>query len=543
MRKILERYPAVVVSCLFCAMLSILFLLARRLTGGSFVFPLDDSYIHLAVARSLALHHVWGIDGKTFASASSSPGWTVLLSLSDLLFGEHVLNGLVLNALFGIAVLFAVDYGVRSFVPSASAGLRYFVLVIVLLGTPLPSLTILGMEHVAQTLSILLLVILTVQILTLDPELAVPRWMTVSLLLTAVLAGAIRYEAVFAIAPVCLALLLRRRTVLALLTACCSAVTPVLFGLYSYQKSGLWLPFSVIVKAAHPSAGPLEFVVQSMQRTRHEGFLPVLILLASLWIVRRRQLSFLWPSQLLLFFSFWIILLHLIFAPTGWLMRYEGYLYAVAIFSLLICSAEILRWKGFVEGHRPSWLLMVPIGLLTLIVGHTVAVRAINGVVLPLQMSTDRYFEHIQVARFVASAYDHDTVTVNDIGALAYFTDAHLLDLIGLGSVEPAKAIHNKQPLTAADVDQWAASEHSPIAILQTGWPTVLKMLPPNWIKVAEWTVPRNIQFYDRQVSFFATNPDAVKRICESLQRFPPPPQDKVVISPACNALAGDDGK
>ena len=41
-------------------------------TGGAFLYPLDDPFIHMQVARNLSLHGVWGINPQEFGSASSS---------------------------------------------------------------------------------------------------------------------------------------------------------------------------------------------------------------------------------------------------------------------------------------------------------------------------------------------------------------------------------------------------------------------------------------------------------------------------------------
>src|SRR6185312_12642286 len=94
MRDILRRPPALFVSLLFSLLILILCLIVIR-QNGIFVYPLDDSYIHLSLARTLAFHHVWGIEPTAFASASSSPGWTLLLAAVDVLIGPHLLNGIV----------------------------------------------------------------------------------------------------------------------------------------------------------------------------------------------------------------------------------------------------------------------------------------------------------------------------------------------------------------------------------------------------------------------------------------------------------------
>ena len=50
-----------------------------RATGGVFMYPLDDPFIHMQVAKNLAFHQTWGIFPGEFASASSSLLYTLLL--------------------------------------------------------------------------------------------------------------------------------------------------------------------------------------------------------------------------------------------------------------------------------------------------------------------------------------------------------------------------------------------------------------------------------------------------------------------------------
>ena len=44
-----------------------------RHTNGTFMYPLDDTFIHMALAKNLAFYGNWGMNRYAFASASSSP--------------------------------------------------------------------------------------------------------------------------------------------------------------------------------------------------------------------------------------------------------------------------------------------------------------------------------------------------------------------------------------------------------------------------------------------------------------------------------------
>src|SRR4029453_12096 len=65
---------------LYLALTALLLWIGIRQTGHAFVYAQDDPYIHLSLARTLADHGVWGLRADQFASASSSPLWTLLLA-------------------------------------------------------------------------------------------------------------------------------------------------------------------------------------------------------------------------------------------------------------------------------------------------------------------------------------------------------------------------------------------------------------------------------------------------------------------------------
>ncbi len=531
MKLSLRRNPPAVASIVFLVLLAGMVLAATHLAHGLFVYPLDDSYIHLALARTLAVHHVWGIGPTEFASASSSPGWTVLLALLDLLVGPHLLNALFLNVLFAIPLIFSVDATLRQLRPDASLGYRTTAQILILLCTSVPNLAYVGMEHVAQTLSILLLVTFGVRILALAPTSPIPRGLTISLLLSSLFAGAIRYEAVFAIVPIFLLLLLRRRISLAIFSAAAAAAGPLSFGLYSHRISGLWLPFSVLMKASLNAVPTHNPILRYQMLSSGGGFRQILLAPALLWLLRLRRWGFWTASQMLLFVTSILIFFHLGLAPTRWLLRYESYFFLLSMVSLAVAAprlgspAEIgPRLRTLAPAQKLTSALLA---LTLLVLAPFLFWRAISGIFRGPLCSVDRFNEHVQIARFLHSFYDHDSVVVNDIGAVSYYSDSHLLDPIGLGSGLPVlieQRLH--RPLNAAELSRWTVAEHAPVAIIQTDWPVIRTRVPPTWIPVQTWVLSRNIVFGTFHITLFAPDPSDIPRLCESANRFDLTPAD-----------------
>ena len=537
MHSSVKRYGPPLVSILVCwVYVGVLYRGVVTQLHGFFVYPLDDTYIHLALARNLALHQTWGIRPFQFASASSSPGWTLLLAAVDILVGPHLLTPLLLNVVFAAGVVLAVDYGLRMLVPEVSDGLRVVGLLTIVLLTPLPNLVLLGMEHVAQIFTIVLLVVAGCDILAMSPEIPVSRSKQVLLVTAAFLAGCIRYEAVFAIVPLCGLLLWRRRVALAILVAALAATMPLGFGLYSHHASGFWLPFSVVAKQALPHN-------RGLARIAHLPFKWVIAMMVPLWLLNIRTLYFWHRVRLFTSFAFVIILLHLLFAPVGaGMMRYESYLIALCLLTLEVTVYQIHYGESWGRWFSsPSWadrgLVFILVASFVVFTGQSVRRSWILGTIGVQRACVDRYNSHIQMARFVASYYPDDTIAANDIGAIAYYTHASLLDIVGLGSVEPVSAITSGHPMSAHDVAIWSSSRHAAIAIVQ-GSGIFADKVPPVWIHVWTWLIPRNVAYGDRTIDFYAVDATDIPRLCRALRAFPLAPQDhEIPVKNVCPAM------
>lgn len=500
-----------------------------RATHGMFVYPLDDTYIHLTVAKMLALHGVWGINPTTFASASSAPGWTLLLMTVDRVAGVHLLTPLFLNGVFALALSWIVCETVRTSVPRAPAWSGFLVAAAVVVLCPVTAMWVMGMEHVVQTLAVLLLLWLGAVAISRDAS-----QHGAGVCVAAALATSIRYEGVFAVGAVVLLLLLRKRLLAAAAVAVSGALPVLLFGLYFHAESGYFLPYSVIVKASYglPGFVPVLTALGGVSPV-FGALLPLLLFLLAARVAMYRQ----WQQDITYGALVSLVTLaHLLLARNGWLQRYEAYVISALVTGIGVLIASFVWSPASDKSHEkrsgvvPPRVLWGVTALLILLSANPMMRRFWSGQILTPLAAVDRLDEHIQMVNFVARYYDTSTIVLDDIGAVSYFTHAHLLDLVGLGSVEPVRAAHARQRFTPQDMQQWAAREQASIAILQPNKETS-SHIPPSWILVQTWKQPHNVVFHDFLTSFYAVRPQEVARLCASLSEFKLIPADAIVYN------------
>jgi hypothetical protein len=131
--------------------------------------------------------------------------------------------------------------------------------------------------------------------------------------------------------------------------------------------------------------------------------------------------------------------------------------------------------------------------------------------------TTNIYHQQVQMARFVRQFYNQSTVVLNDIGAVSYFTDAHVVDLAGLATREVAQARLNGTfgPQIISDL-----TRHADAVMIYTAW--FPEELPAAWQIVGEWTIPENLICGDDTVTFLAPRANLVAALRANLRAFAP---------------------
>ena len=206
---------------------------------GRLVYPLDDAYIHMAMAKNLARHGVWGCTPFHFSSSSSSLLWTLALGATYAVTGVREVTPFALNVLAATLMLVVADrYLVRLALPAL---LRAITIVGLVIAVQLPAMVLMGMEHVLHLLLTLAFAIAATDLLTRDTGPPTGRGTLWLCALAALLAGS-RFEGFFLVGAVCLACLVRGRAILGATIGAAALAPVVLFGAISIANGSLFLP-------------------------------------------------------------------------------------------------------------------------------------------------------------------------------------------------------------------------------------------------------------------------------------------------------------
>lgn len=518
--------------------------------AGRLIYALDDAYIHMAVAKNLAAHGVFGVTQHSFSASSSSPLWTLILSLFFLLFGARESLPFILNAMAATGILILAFFILE---PRLSSRMWLAaILVFLAMAAPLPGMVMVGMEHTLHTLLALAFVALAVRVLSEPPTQTRPAAHTVSaapaaqimLPLLAALAVAARFESLFLVVPVGALLLLRRRPGLAAASVGSAFLPILILGVVQKAYGWFFLPASILVKSRDVIHSP------TLSETLSRGAVtlfgrPLLLFLATASVlvlgrhlIAARRDGFenaIWRNPTAIWFAVLLpgLLLHALMAKTGFLFRYQVYLIVCGLVGIAGAMDSLVDSATASPASSPSPASPVsspsptsPAFSAFVVVGLTVATVAAFAAGQPLPQRTQRalkatgniYRQQYQMGLFLKRFYPGKAVVANDIGAIDYLADIKLLDLAGLGSKAPLQARLDRRVSTDS-VSRFTRRGGADIAIVYDKWAPP-GGFPRDWVAVRRWRIPGNVVCASDTVTFYSLKSWETERLDRRLGKF-----------------------
>jgi hypothetical protein len=507
------RRPVIAALTLFAALFAITTVFLLRATGGHFTYALDDPYIHMAIAKNFALHGVWGVNADSFSSASSSPMWTGLLGAIFVVAGVHDGIPLVLNIAF--AVLCIVALGLILEREDLDDFETFIVIGSVILFAPLVPLVWVGMEHTLQVL----LTLATAWVCSDLVRQPSARRVALLCLLVALLV-ATRYEGLFVVAGCIVVLVLFNRRAAAVVLTGAGALPVVCVGLWNVSHGWFFLPASIMMKqtvlprsqGTSLLASLLSSVAHAYPPTAFIGVLAAAVLLAGHDAYVSRSLR----KQPLLTIFITAGLLHLLLARFGFLFRYEAYLMALGAMAIGIAVFRESPFAGLRLGGLARADLVTVAMVIAVMAAHE---RTISSYGVLINTGGHIYRQQRQMAAFIGRYYDSESVALNDIGAVSYYTNARIYDLAGLGSLEAATA-RRRGPFAADAINAWLDREHVAVAVVYDFWYQGGQEFYKDWQRVGTWVTDDQDEPGEGSVTFYARDVDAARRLRTNLQDF-----------------------
>jgi hypothetical protein len=516
--------------------------LVLQMTHGTLAYPLDDTFIHMTVARNLELNHVWGIT-DSFESASSSPLYTVLLAGVFKVFGVRIIIPLLVNVVVGVVLLWAAQrWLIREEVGPVG---QLIILWLLIFLTPLPLLVISGMEHTLQLLFTFLFIFSFAAAVahhgpqspqSPDPQHHVPQapdHASSPLPWPVYLYGALmittRYECLIILGLVCLVLLFRRQWRTAFSLGTVSVLPIVVFGLFAMSKGSFFLPNSVVLKSALPHSlhGLLHFAKEDIWSRMFFSLPPALHdynILAAQRLLLLLPLSYLYflpvmrarmDYRYILIVLMGAALAHIAFAFPANFPRYEDYLIGC---SVMILGVVVARY-GLAAIPDARWVA-AGLGVVLL---FPFLIRSEKSFQNSKWYCVNIFEQQYQMAQFVHRYYDSTGIAFNDIGAISFYSVGPKLDLFGLASLDVARR-RRANRFTAGWADSLGRQQQIKLAIVYDTWQD--SALLHRWNKIASWQNHHNVVLGSDSVSFYtldAADTTALRKNLEAYQPSLPP--------------------
>lgn len=505
-----------ILSLLFFAAVCIgYFLISLSKTDGHYIYLIDDAYIHLAMAKNLALYDVWGVTKYKFSSTSSSPLFTYVLSALIKVSGNNDLLSLWVNIFFGVGTVYFLNRyfsGVfnmaKNIVLSVLFTLFFSVLHVQVLS---------GMEHVFHVF------LFVVNILCLSNLKS--RYSVFGFYLTLLLMGLVRFESMFYFVILAFLFLLIKKWKDAFGILLIGFIPIVVFCYFNYQHDGYLFPNSVIVKGTKftfdshfPHQLKTVFLDNFLLNISFYkiGFFPIMMCL--IFIIRdfrTKNFQLIIKDHFLLIVISLLMVCHSMFADLKGMFRYEAYI--LTGFSM----ALIPKLKGLFEHFRTYIKKELIISGLVLANIFLLVYKFSFAHKMLIDGGKNIYEQQIQSARFLHSYYNESKIVANDIGAITYFTNIHLLDMAGLGSKETIVFNENKRQADKqfqGFLTQYTITNDYDIAIIYEAW--LQNHIPENWKKVAELKINNPITVARDKVSIYSINKNNLDKLKQHVRNF-----------------------
>jgi hypothetical protein len=494
---------------------------------GHLVYALDDAAIHMSMVKNLVDHGTWGVVPHEYVSASSSPGWELLLvGPASLMPRSLNVLPLLYNVASAIGIVWLLARDQRFLCPHGRNWLSSILLVeLVVVAMLLPTMALVGMEHTTQALLTLLALVLFQRIATGTAG----RHGDAALVGALFVAGMFRLEAVLVAAGVAAGLLLlaiprvavaggavplrlRRAATLGLAGIAAAAIPFLIYGLVNKAFNLPFLPTSIESKSLREineeRIGIFRTPAGALDALRTDTLLLVVVLAIAVYLVLALRRGTGKNAPLALAFVV-VVALHCFISDTGQMDRYQTYLLVAGVYVGLLILDDVVPTDA-----RPAVMVVL-----------IVAIPALGAVKFGLVWDTptatsNTYLQRYQVGLFLEEYYDGEAVATGELGYVTYFHDGPVVDVLGIGDPEVLGEFEKFGPTLPPESLERIARERDVRAV--AAYPaTLVFSTPASWEFGGRWILDeKNVSAFDKSVDFLSIDETNLNELIRDLDEF-----------------------
>jgi len=490
--------------------------------GNVFVYPLDDVYIHLAIAKNFVQSGFWGTNVGHFDSASSSILYTLILSFLIKIFGDNVYYPMLVNIVAGYSTVYCIYRYFVDFYSLREVKFGMMISIFCLLFT----MVFFGME---QSLHMLLSV-LAIYFIKQNEKHGYRNKDFIKLLVVILFLGMIRFESMFFVTTFSVLLFINKRIKegFSILTA---GFLPILiFGCISIENGGYFFPNSVLIKGNYPEGNIFLSIWVIFKKgiltniSFYKLFLFPFICIGIYLFSRYKNKSIkeIFKNETIIIVVVSTALMQSLFGMIR--HRYENYLLLMFFIIVVSVSHDFIKPK-LQDSLKKKVQQILFLGSFAAFGGlgcylvwyfHFISIIA----------SKNIQEQQVEMSRFLNDYYQGEKVVANDIGAISYFSNVKILDIIGLGSTDVTRFFVNNKNRDEVQFNnsfhlfltQYIKNNKYKIAVIYPDW--YPDKPPKHWIPVASWKIENNMVAARDKVVWYAFDRNAADNLRENIKKF-----------------------
>lgn len=495
-------------------------------SDGHLVYILDDAAIHLSIAHQLVRHGTWGVQPGVYTSASSAPGWTLLLAgLTAVAPPLANVLPLLLNLAASVWILWLFARAQSFLAPRERDWLTWLVIAftvpVVLF---LPAMSMVGMEHLLHAALVVKMLFLLRRFEGTRLGARDVGWF----LLATFAAGTVRFETLFVAAGCCVAVLVRMvpgwvrrlgppgwslpaavRFSAATMLAAGAGLAG--YGLVNRAFGEGFLPNTVAAKAAIGHRGLFRAPFAVLRAVESDPLLVLFGLVAIGYLVlagalhRRRELLPAVAFPVLLVF-------HGLYGDTGYYDRYTTYLVVAGAFVAVCIADELVP-----VSRRTPALAFALAALIALTPGRMDLLwNAPTG-------ASNTYHQRYQLARFFQREYRDQPVATGELGYVSLLHRGPVVDYLGLGTYAVRTELRRAHGKLPKDFVARLTRDHGVRAIGIYPLTLFVAAKPSTWYLAGRWTLHEHqASAFASSLEFYAPTEALGRDLDRRLRRFAP---------------------